>query len=180
MIPYLEKPHKKQKGEHLLTSTRRLKDREVKALLRDFAKTYPNVALLERTKHFDEVAVGEDAVYFVDGAPLIIRTKGGLIPSLKFAEAIGLLPHVIVDMGAVAHIANGADVMRPGIKDVRGDFGRGDLVVIVDEKFGKPIALGVAEVDSDEMRRVGKGDVIRSLHYVGDDLWSTFSKVSHF
>jgi PUA domain protein len=155
---------------------RRLKDREVKALLRDFKSTYPNATLAESARDFDEVAVGEDVVYFVDGVPLIVRIKGGLLPSLKYSKAIDLLPHVVVDMGAVAHIVNGADVMRPGIRDVRGDFGKGGLVVIVDEKFGKPIALGVADVDSSEMRRVSKGNVIRSVHYVGDELWKHFAK----
>ena len=155
---------------------RRLKDREVKALLRDFTGAYPSTPLPESARDFDEVIVGEDVVYFVDGTPLIIRTKRGLLPSLKFAKAMDLLPRVVVDMGAVAHIANGADVMRPGIKNVRGDFGEGDLVVIVDEKFSKPIALGVAEVDSTEMRHVSKGNVVRSVHYVGDELWKSFGK----
>ena len=155
---------------------RRLKDREVKALLRDFTGSYPSTPLPESAKDFDEVIVGEDVVYFVDGTPLIIRTKRGLLPSLKFAKAMDLLPRVVVDMGAVAHIANGADVMRPGIKNVRGDFGEGDLVVIVDEKFSKPIALGVAEVDSTEMMRVSRGNVVRSVHYVGDELWKSFGK----
>ena len=155
---------------------RRLKDREVKALLREFAGAHPGIDLLESAKDFDEVVVGEDVVYFVDGTPLIVRTRSGLLPSLKFAKAIDLLPRVVVDMGAVAHIVNGADVMRPGIKNVRGDFGKGGLVVIVDEKFSKPIALGIAEVDSTEMMRVSKGNVIRSVHYVGDELWKSFGK----
>jgi len=155
---------------------RRLKDREVKSLLRDFTRSYPNIGLPESAKDFDEVVVGEDVVYFVDGAPLIVRVKAGLLPSLKFTKAIDSLPRVVVDMGAVAHIANGADVMRPGIKDVRGDFGKGQLVVIVDERFSKPIALGVAGVDSEEMRRASKGKVIRSVHYVGDELWKKFGK----
>jgi PUA domain protein len=155
---------------------RRLKDREVKALLRELATASLKSDLLESAKDFDEVTVGEDAVYFVDGIPSIVRTKFGLLPSLRFAKAIDLLPHVVVDMGAVAHIANGADVMRPGIKDLRSDFGKGDLVVVVDEKFGKPIALGLAEVDSAEMKLVSKGKVIRSVHYVGDELWKSSAK----
>jgi len=155
---------------------RRLKDREVKALLRDFARNYPNMKLPESAKDFDEVVVSEGAVYFVDGAPLIVRTKDGLLPSLKFAAGMNLLPHVIVDMGAVAHIANGADVMRPGVRDVRSDFEKGELIVIVDEKFGKPIALGLAEVDSTDMRRASKGKVIRSVHYVGDELWKNSAR----
>jgi len=155
---------------------RRLKDREVKALLRDFLHIYPHTIVPGSVKDFDEVAVGEEAVYFVDGVPLILRTKNGLLPSLKFSKALDLLPRVVVDMGAVAHIANGADIMRPGIKEVRGEFAKAHLVVIVDEKYGKPIALGIAEVDSAEMRRVSKGNVIRSVHYVGDLLWKSFGK----
>ena len=155
---------------------RRLKDREVKTLLRDIASNYPTLRILESGKDFDEVVVGEDVVYFVDGAPSIVRTKGILLPSLKFSKAVDSLPRVVVDMGAVAHIANGADVMRPGIKEVRDSFGRGGLVVIVDEKFGKPIALGLAQVDSEEMRGVSKGKVIQTVHYVGDELWKHSAK----
>jgi PUA domain protein len=155
---------------------RRLKEREVKALLREFSRVYPNVALLESAKGFDELTVGEDVVYFVDGVPLIVRTKVGLLPSLKFMKAMDSLPRVVVDMGAVAHIANGADVMRPGVKDVRGDFGKGGLVVIADERYDKPIALGLAEVDSTELRRVSRGKVIRTLHYVGDEVWKNFAR----
>jgi len=155
---------------------RRLKDREVKALLRDFVKEYPDIVIPGSAKDFDEVAVEEEAVYFVDGVPLILRTKDGLLPSLKFSKALDLLPRVVVDMGAVAHIANGADIMRPGIKEVRGDFTKAHLVVVVDEKYGKPIALGITEVDSAEMRRVSKGNVIRSVHYVGDPFWNSFGK----
>ena len=131
---------------------------------------------MHSAKDFDELTVGAGTVYFVDGTPLIIRTKSGLLPSLKFSEAVNSLPHVVVDMGAVAHIANGADIMRPGVRDVRRDFVKGDLVVIADEKYGKPIALGLAEVDAMELRSVTKGKVIRSVHYVGDELWNSFPK----
>jgi len=159
-----------------MPSMRRLKDREVKTLVRDFTGNYPNLTLPQPAKNFDEIIVGEDMVYFIDGAALIVRTRGKLMPSLKFTKAIDSLPRVIVDMGAVKHIVNGADIMRPGIKDVPGDFRKNDLVVILDEKFGKPIALGVAEIDSTEMKRVSKGNVIRTVHYVGDDLWKNFGK----
>lgn len=155
---------------------RRLKDKEVKRLLRDIISVYPSAATLDSAKTFDELTVGEQVVYFVDGAPLIVRTKTGLLPSLKFDEVINSLPRIIVDMGAVAHVANGADIMRPGVKDVQSDFAKGELVVIVDEKYNKPIALGLTEVDSAEMRLMGKGKVIWNVHYVGDELWKSFVK----
>ena len=155
---------------------KRLKDKEVKRLLRDFIGIYPDAVILESAVNFDEHAVGEGAVYFVDGTPLIIRTKMGLLPSLKFDRVVSSLPHIVVDMGAVAHIVNGADIMRPGVKGIPNDFGKGALVVIVDERHGKPIALGLTEVDSAEMRVISKGKVIRNVHYVGDDLWKSFGK----
>ena len=155
---------------------RRLKDKEIKRLLRDFIGIYPGAAMLESAVNFDEVTVSEEAAYFVDGKPLIVRTKRGLLPSLKFDEVINSLPRITVDMGAVAHVVNGADIMRPGIREVHGDFAKGALVLIVDEKYGKPIALGRTEVDSAEMRGMSKGKVIGNVHYVGDDLWRSFGK----
>ena len=129
---------------------------------------------MESAKTFDELIVGEGVVYFVDDAPSIIRTKRGLLPSLKFDKMINSLPRIIVDMGAVARVANGADIMRPGVKGMQGDFAKGKLVVIVDENYGKPIALGFTEVNSEEMRAMSKGKVIENVHYVGDELWRSF------
>jgi PUA domain protein len=159
--------------DHLPTK-RRLKDKEVKHLLRELITTYPSAEVLESASNFDELIVSEGAVYFVDDAPSIIRTEKGLLPSLKFDKVIGSLPRIIIDMGAVARVANGADIMRPGVKDLQGDFGKGKLVVIVDEKYGKPIALGITEVNSEEMRAMSKGKVIENVHYVGDELWRSF------
>jgi PUA domain protein len=163
-------------AEDHLPSIRRLKDKEVKRILRDFIGIYPSAAILESAVNFDELTVGEEVVYFVDGAPLIVRTKNGLLPSLKFEEVINSLPRIIVDMGAVAHIANGADIMRPGVREVDSDFAKGALVLIIDEKYSKPIALGRTEVDSTEMRLMSKGKVVGNVHYVGDDLWRSFGK----
>lgn len=109
---------------------------------------------------------------------MIVRTKAGLLPSLKFDKVIESLPRVVVDMGAVAHLVNGADLMRPGIKSIQSDFGKKQLVVILDEKYGKPIALGFTDVDSAEMRVMNKGKVIENIHYVGDELWKSFAKSS--
>ncbi len=67
--------------------------------------------------------------------------------------------------------------MRPGIREIKNEFSKGNLVVIVDEKFGKAIALGLAEMDSGTMRSVNKGKVVANVHYVGDELWKSFGSV---
>jgi len=161
-----------------LTTLRRLKDKEARTIVRQFVARFPNSeAKLRSSKVFDELLVGEDAVIIVDARPLILRTKRGVFPSLKFDELIQSLPHVVVDMGAVAHIANGAHLMRPGIRSLGHEFGKGDLLVIVDEKYGKPIALGIADMDSASMQSITKGKVIENFHYVGDDFWKSFISV---
>jgi len=161
-----------------LPMLRRLKDKEAKGILREFVQHFPSSeATLRSAQIFDELIVHEGAVYFVDGKPLILRTKRGLLPSLKFDELIQFLPHVVVDMGAVAHVANGADLMRPGIRSFRAEFPKGDLLVIVDEKYSKPIALGIADLDSSAMKSAIKGKVIENIHYVGDEAWKSFAAV---
>jgi len=158
---------------------RRLKDKEVKGLLRDFIARYPGVEeLLASVKSFDELAVGEEMVYFVDNLPLILRRTIGLLPSLKFEKCVSSLPRIVVDMGAVVHVANGADIMRPGVRDIPSNFVKGDLLVIVDEKHGKPLALGLAEVESTEMKTMSKGKVVKNVHFVGDELWNAYNKRS--
>lgn len=153
-----------------------LKEKEAKQLLREFIQRYPtSEAFLRSVNVFEELPVDERWVFFLDGRPLILRTKSGLLPSLKFDEVINSLPKIVVDMGAVAHLANGAHVMRPGIREIRNDFAKGELLLIVDEKFGKSIALGLADVDSTLMKSANKGKVVMNVHYVGDELWKSFT-----
>jgi len=119
--------------------------------------------------------VDDSSIVFVDGRPLILRTQRLILPSLKFDELINTLPRVVVDMGAVAHLVNGAHVMRPGIREIKDTFVKGGIIVIVDERFGKPIALGIADMDSGVMQSIDKGKVISNVHYVGDPLWTAFN-----
>ncbi len=155
---------------------RHLKDKEAKQLVKEFIQQYPSSEQFLRSgKAVEEEIVGENRVFFVSGRPLILRTSFGFLPSLKFDEVINSLPKIVVDMGAVAHVANGANIMRPGIKEIRNDFAKGQLLLIVDEKFGKNIALGKGELDSGAMRAASKGRVIVNMHYVGDELWHSFT-----
>jgi predicted RNA-binding protein (TIGR00451 family) len=69
-------------------------------------------------------------------------------------------------------MVKGADVMRPGIVKIAPDVRKDHPVLIVEEKYGKPLAVGVALYDAEEMEACGKGKVIKTIHYVGDDLWN--------
>ena len=74
-------------------------------------------------------------------------------------------------MGAVPFISKGADVMRPGIKEIDSNIEKHGPVIIIDEKHGKPIAVGIAMYSFDEISSMKEGKVIKTLHYIGDKIW---------
>jgi len=154
---------------------RHLKDKEVKQVVREFVTSFPVATeKLDAVNHLQELIVGDGSVFFADGVPILIRRNNSWIPSLKFQTVLDSLPKIIVDMGAVPHVANGAQIMRPGIRLISDAFKKGDFVVIQDERFKKTIAVGVADLDSESMRAAVRGKVITNLHYVGDDFWNAF------
>lgn len=119
----------------------------------------------------EAVETGKAELLLVDRKPVLFRDGERVYPTLVFAEAIVTLPKAVVDMGAVGHVCNGADVMAPGIVRFEGDFPQGSLIVVVDVKHGKPLALGEVLYDSEAVKIVKKGVVIRNVHYVGDEVW---------
>lgn len=78
---------------------------------------------------------------------------------------------VTVDMGAVPHVTNGADVMAPGIVDADPDIEEGDPVWIRDVDNDQPLAVGDALADAEAMVQGDQGKVVRNLHYVGDEIF---------
>ncbi|MFW9848749.1 MAG: DUF1947 domain-containing protein [Candidatus Thorarchaeota archaeon] len=81
------------------------------------------------------------------------------------------IPRIAVDMGAIRYVVNGADIMRPGITKIDDDVRKNAAVAIVDETHGKPLAVGIATMDSEEMRSATSGKVVLSVHHVNDRLW---------
>jgi len=110
--------------------------------------------------------------FLVNGNPILFKDNGEIFPTLHFKAFISIAPKVSVDMGAVSHICNGADVMAPGIVNFKGSFSKGDLVVVVDERHGKPIAIGEIIYSSDEASKVKRGVVVKNIHFVGDRVWN--------
>ncbi|OYT56801.1 RNA-binding protein [Euryarchaeota archaeon ex4484_162] len=83
---------------------------------------------------------------------------------------------VVVDMGAVKFISNGADVMAPGIVKADKGIKAGDVVWVCDEKHGKPLVVGEALMDGETMENSSIGKAVKTLHYVGDKLWRICAK----
>ena len=86
-------------------------------------------------------------------------------------------PYVIVDMGAIKFVCKGANIMRPGIKDF-SDFKKGDVVCVIEESQQKFLAVGIAEISSDELNEIKKGEVVKNMHYISDNFWEIGKELS--
>jgi PUA domain protein len=115
------------------------------------------------------VLLFNDTILFFEYENLVIPTIHAIL------DGRVKLPQVTVDMGAVRHVVNGADIMRPGITNIDDGIEVGSVVAIVDERHGKPLAIGISKLNTEDMRAAESGKVIQSIHYVNDALWD-FSK----
>jgi len=156
-----------------------LKSREAVALLSKVSeKLKINLEQIFKAKVNVELVETEFAeIFLINGMPLLAKAGEDVFPTLVFSEFLALAPRVVVDMGAVPHVCNGANVMAPGIRGFEGEFGRGDFVLVVDERHGKPIAVGEAMYDLDEAKKVKQGVVVRNMHFVGDEIWSLIKEL---
>jgi len=151
-----------------------LKTRESKELLQKASKRLGidlEQALTDKAK-VEVIQTDSTELFLVDGKPALARTGENIYPTLTFKEFLDRAAKVTVDMGAVPYVCKGADVMAPGIRGFDGQFQKGDLVTIIDEKHGKPIALGETLYDAEQAKSIKKGVVVKNIHYVGDKTWN--------
>jgi PUA-domain protein len=156
-----------------------LKEKEARQLLLELSqKLKVDAQQLLGSKPRIELAETQTVeIFIINGKPLFARFEGIFLPTLISNGVFPLLPKIVVDMGAVPHICNGADLMAPGVVKINGDFNTDDLLLIVDERHGKPLAIGVALLDSHVMRKLKHGKVVRNIHYVGDRLWKMLKEI---
>ena len=146
-----------------------MKRKAAKKLLAELSDTFGDLqAGKVETAKFEE-----KELYLFDESIEFVKDENGFYPFLGGSYLDNLL-NVVVDMGAIRFVCNGADVMAPGITDM-GTFGVGDIVVIRDVTHGKALAIGVAKKSSVDIEMSKKGKVIKNLHYVGDKLWGAVS-----
>ncbi|MBI4361630.1 MAG: RNA-binding protein [Euryarchaeota archaeon] len=106
---------------------------------------------------------GEPVLFFVENA-VFATVRGALRMSTPRRC-------VVVDSGAVRFIANGADVMAPGVVEADPGVAEGDLVVVREQAHRKPLAVGRALMPGSGMKG-SRGKAVKTLHYVGDRLWT--------
>ncbi|NVM03369.1 MAG: DUF1947 domain-containing protein [Candidatus Helarchaeota archaeon] len=151
-------------------------------LIKQLRETIKNKFLLEpdllipKNSQVELIKSDEINLYVVNKQVMFIEFKEELLPSIQaMIRDLIILPKVTVDKGAIPYVTKGAQVMVPGITEVDPNIKNGDYVVIVDETHNKPIAIGIALMDSEQIKNSNKGKAIQNLHYVGDKIW-TFIK----
>ena len=76
-----------------------------------------------------------------------------------------------VDHGAIPFLMKGADCMVAGVHAADASIEVDDLVWIRDMTHKRPLAIGWATMSAEEMTASNKGKGIKTIHWVGDELW---------
>ena len=115
----------------------------------------------------------EDDIIIVKGEGLTaIKKDDTYLPFLSETAILEKFPYVMVDMGAVKFMCNGANVMRPGITKY-SEFEKDQIVCVVEESQHKFLVVGKSYVSSKELDSKNKGEVIKNLHYISDKFWES-------
>lgn len=146
---------------------------EAAILMADLRREIGPASDLFRSDRIEKVETDSPfTLFLINRQPVLMKYETWTFPTLR-----GALLHlfsqrrITVDKGAIPFVINGADIMRPGITLVTDDVMAGSPVLIVEEGHGKPIAVGVALYDGQELLKQQKGKMIRTIHYIGDLLW---------
>ncbi len=151
-----------------------IKSGDIKKFQQRIQTIFPKSSNLFEKNDTIETGILEDGttLYLINGELYFFEMEGYTIPFLRvLLKNLIQLPKVVIDQGAVSFIARGADVMNPGIVATDENIKVGDYVVVVDEKHGKPLAIGVVLIERSEITREKKGKAVKNLHYVGDPMW---------
>ena len=154
----------------------RLKGKDIKKFQSELRDTFDNDFFDEKssveTGNLDEIKM-----VFVDGEPCFMIHDDRIVFTLHGINKYKPKQNfVVVDMGAIKFVVNGADVMAPGIVDADEDIAENDQVWICDETHRKPLAIGIAVMTGTQMIKEKQGKAIRTIHYVGDRVWNFVAK----
>jgi PUA-domain protein len=159
-------------GELRVRKRHRLRQKEIRQLA-------GSIRAAMGTECFDESDTVDMAelpgleVVYVGGTVVAMVSEGEPFLTIRGIMRYGATKrYVTVDMGAVRFVANGADIMGPGVVDADPGISEGEMVWVRDENHKRPLAIGRAMASGQEMASKPKGKVIKSLHFVGDKLWS--------
>jgi len=136
-----------------------------------------SIGLDSKTKLESGILDDGSRILLLNNEIVFFELEGRNYPTLRaLLDGIIQIPTITVDMGAVKFVVNGADIMRPGITKVDDSVSANGIVAIVDERHGKPLAVGVSMLSASDLRAAVNGKVVKSIHHINDDLWD-FGKI---
>jgi PUA domain protein len=155
-----------------------LSKRDTAMLVKRIEASWP-INVVPKMKTIKEYHVdGDESLFKSDEFTAVqVGKERYIVPFLGDVPLLARFPSVTVDMGAVRFVCNGAKVARPGITAF-DNFRKGNIVVIKDEVHSKPLAVGIALIDSDKAVEEQKGHVIQTLHYISDKIWEAHKMIS--
>jgi PUA domain protein len=118
----------------------------------------------------DEIIENNDGILLKNGIPYLIKVKETYIPHLKSVNEKSY-PICFIDNGAIPFLLKGADMMRPGIEKIEGDFEKSAIVLIKNQNYPKVIGVGFSELTSSEMEVQEKGKSVKIAHYIKDQYY---------
>ncbi|GAG97395.1 unnamed protein product [marine sediment metagenome] len=99
--------------------------------------------------------------------------KDQFLPSIHCLKESKLLVHkVVVDVGAIKFILNGANIMLPGIVYFDELIEKEDFVVVREEKADTIIAVGVSLISHEDFNKTNKGTAVRVINHLKDEIWN--------
>jgi PUA domain protein len=125
---------------------------------------------MPKIKNLKTYEIDESSKILVGEGTIILKIGPTYLPFLSDTNTLARFPSVMVDMGAVKFMCDGANVMRPGIRSF-SEFEKGQIVCVVEESQKKFLAVGRALVSSQELQNMAKGATIQNLHYISDRYW---------
>ena len=154
----------------------RLKSRDIRDMQNQLKKTF-NHDFFDLKSSVETGEIEGIKLVFVDDEPVFMNHEGKIVFTLH-----GLYKYeprekfVVVDMGAIKFVTNGADIMAPGIVDADENIDKDDQVWICDERHRKPLAVGIALMSGEQMVNEKQGKAVKIIHYIGDKLWTLTAK----
>ncbi|AAL81239.1 RNA-binding protein [Pyrococcus furiosus DSM 3638] len=159
-----------------------LSKKDVKEIINVLSQMFGEEIASKMLTKKDEVKVAEfdktTEIILVNDRPMFIKRKDLIFPlvialyELSDKEDLRKWPkRVVVDEGAVPHILNGADVMAPGIVDADENIKEGDFVFVVEENYGRPLAIGIALMSGKAMKEKNRGKAVKVIHHARDKIW---------
>jgi len=127
---------------------------------------------LSKSIQIERVVLEDYVFYMKNGKVIFFEVEDTIFPTINYLRDYNIeIPAVIVDIGAIKFIVNGADVMAPGVVFFDPKIKVGMIVCIKEEKSNAILAIGKALINAEKFKETKKGKVVSIYHHLNDKIW---------